>query len=63
MKIHMKEKRKSIGLTQKQIAEKLGIARVTYTNIEIGNKDPSLKLALLIKNILRCTDDNIFRNF
>lgn len=59
----MRDRRKELGLTQKDMAEKLGIARATYTNIELGRKDPSLRLALKIKEILKCSDDRIFENY
>ncbi len=59
----MRKRRKALGLTQREMAEKLGIARVTYTNIEGGRKDPSLRVALHIKKLLNCRDDSIFENF
>lgn len=59
----MRKRRKAIGLTQKEMAVKLGIARVTYTNIERGKKDPSLRVALLIKKLLKYDDDGIFENY
>ena len=40
------------NMTQKEIAEKVGIARNTYTNIELGVKNPSLNVALKIKEVL-----------
>ena len=38
--LRLKEARQAIGATQEQIAEHLGISRVTYTNIENGKRDP-----------------------
>lgn len=38
----MKNFRLNQGLTQQQIADKLGINRVTYTKIELGYRDPDL---------------------
>ena len=50
------------GYTQEQIANKLNIARTTYTGYEIGNGTPSLKVALNIKKILNYKNDDIFLN-
>ena len=38
----LKDFRKKQRLTQQQIANKLGINRVTYTKIELGYRDPDL---------------------
>lgn len=35
--------RKQHGFTQKEMAEKLGINRVTYTKIELGYREPDLE--------------------
>lgn len=48
------------GLTHQDVASRAGIARVTYTNIEIGNKNPSLAVAVRIKQALNHTGDEIF---
>lgn len=50
------------GYTQEQIANKLNIARTTYTGYEIGNVTPSLEVALNIKKILNYKNDDIFLN-
>lgn len=54
------EVRKKKGYTQEQMAEKLNIARTTYTGYENGNVSPSLKTALNIKKILNYKKDDIF---
>jgi putative transcriptional regulator len=48
--------------THKSIAIALGVSRCTYTNIELGRKNPSLTLAIKIKELLSYSDDNIFLN-
>ncbi|MBZ9633023.1 helix-turn-helix transcriptional regulator [Clostridium tagluense] len=58
----LKKRRKELALTQKDLAEKLFVARNTYTNIELGNKNPSLLLALNIKRVLEYNKDDIFLN-
>ena len=52
------EVRKKKGYTQEQMAEKLNIARTTYTGY--GNVSPSLETALNIKKILNYKKDDIF---
>lgn len=48
------------GYTQEQMANKLDVARTTYTGYENGNFAPSLETALHIKRILRYNNDDIF---
>lgn len=60
MRINMINRRKKLGLTQKEVAKRVGIARTTYTNIELGDKNPSLEVALRIKEALETEDDDIF---
>ena len=56
----LRELRESSNFTQKEFAEQIGIDRSTYTNIELGNKNPSFLVALRIKNILKYSGDDIF---
>lgn len=56
------EVRKRRGYTHQQMADKLNIARTTYTGYENGSFDPSLEMALLIKKILKYKNDDIFLN-
>lgn len=60
MRERLREIRLKKGLTQEELARKIGIDRSTYTNIELGYKNPSLKVALKIKEELDYRDDNIF---
>lgn len=60
MRTNMINRRKELNLTQEEVANKSGIARTTYTNIELGDKNPSLAVALKIKKALKVDDDNIF---
>lgn len=54
------EIRKKKGLTQEEMADKLNIARTTYTGYENGKFSPSLEIALKIKEILKYKKDDIF---
>ena len=60
----MREKLKDIrikrGMTQQEAADAANIARVTYTNIELGNKNPSFPVATRIKKAMEYYDDDIF---
>lgn len=60
MRSKLIEIRKKRGLTQEQMANKLKIARTTYTGYENGNVVPSLGMALEIKKILNYKSDDIF---
>lgn len=60
MRTKMREIRLSRGFTQQKLAEALEIKRATYTNIETGKKNPSLALAVRIKNTLNYQSDDIF---
>lgn len=58
----LKRERIKQNLTQKELAEKAGISRVHYTQIEnaSNNKNPSLEVALKIKLALNYHDDDLF---
>lgn len=48
MKNHLKVKRKSLNLTQKQVAEKVGIPWQVYQRYENGSRLPNVVLAIKI---------------
>ena len=52
--------RKDAGLTQKNIAEKLGISESYYCQLENGNRRMPLQIALDISAILNKTPNDIF---
>ncbi|WP_434642685.1 helix-turn-helix transcriptional regulator [Thermoanaerobacterium thermosaccharolyticum] len=56
----LREIRKNAGLTQKEIAKKIGIDRASYANIELGKRDPSLEIAIKIANLFGKKVDDIF---
>lgn len=60
MRDKLKKVRLEQNLTQYQVAKMVGISRPSYTNIELGRKNPSLKIALKIKKVLNYKDDDIF---
>jgi len=52
MRTWLKEFRLAKGLTQYDVAEKVGIERSYYTMIETGNRTPSVHVAQSIGKIL-----------
>lgn len=52
--------RKEKGLTQEQLAEKVGINRAYLANIENGKNTPSLEVAKNISAVLNMTINEIF---
>lgn len=48
------------NLTQEEVAQKAGISRSAYTNIERGVKNPSFDVAVRIKKAVGCQSDDIF---
>ena len=55
----MKEKRRSSGFTQKQLAQRAGITQATVSRIESG-VPPSLWVALLIAHALDAPVEDLF---
>lgn len=53
----IKEIRQHIGLTQAEVAEKLGIAKQSVTNYESGKTDPSIRNLIALATVLGVTTD------
>jgi transcriptional regulator with XRE-family HTH domain len=51
----VKARRKELGLTQVQMAERLGISRPAYTEIESGRREPGLNQILRVASALKTT--------
>lgn len=62
MRIRLKALRTARGFSQYTFADALGVSRSHYSQIELGEKTPSLQLARKIKSILAYTGDDIFDN-
>lgn len=62
MRKKLVELRADNNFTQEELAKKIGISRAYYTNIELGNKNPSFAVAVKIKSALNYKDDEIFLN-
>ena len=48
----LKKQRARVGKTQQKVAEECGLSRSAYTNIENGNRNPSIKTAKLLGTAL-----------
>lgn len=56
---NLKEARKTLGLTQKQIAEKLGVVESCYANWEQGRTEPNISMLRLLSEILDTTPNEL----
>lgn len=57
MSTRIADARKSIGMTQKALAEELGIAASTLNGYEKGNHKPDSEILIAVSNITGCTVD------
>jgi putative transcriptional regulator len=57
---HIKELRSKLGLTQAQLAESVGVARVSIVAIENGRFLPTIETALSISKALGVPIEQIF---
>lgn len=58
----MVKARKAAGYTQQSISDELHISRSHYSQIESGEKNPSLALSMRIKKVLGYPYDDLFFN-
>ena len=57
---NIKELRANLGITQAQLAELVGVARVSILSIENGRFIPTVETALRISNALGVPTEKIF---
>lgn len=62
MRVKLRTMRVNNGHSQYSLAEKLGISRSHYSQIESGEKNPTDKLKTMLKIALRYTEDDLFDN-
>ena len=58
----LKARRKELKLTQREIAEKLGISFQAYSAWERGIKEPSKEKVAQLENILKVSKDILLRS-
>ena len=58
----MKDARAKAGLSQQELADKLGVSRQTINAIEKGDYNPTIKLCVGICRILGLTLNDLFWN-
>lgn len=60
MRVKLQNVREAQGYTQQTFSEAAGVSRSHYSQIETGEKSPSLKVAIKIKKTLGYNGDDIF---
>jgi DNA-binding XRE family transcriptional regulator len=59
---HVREYRLRAGLSQEALARQLGVTRQTVVNIERGDNEPKVLLALALSLILGAAINDLFRS-
>lgn len=62
MRARLQQLREAYGFTQQTFSEAVGTSRSHYSQIETGEKYPSLRLAMRIKQALSYPNDDLFEN-
>ena len=57
----IRNKRKELGLSQEELAQKCGVSRQTVNAIENNKYDPTLSLAFSLARELQVTVDELFQ--
>ncbi|MDV3429195.1 MAG: helix-turn-helix transcriptional regulator [Bacillota bacterium] len=60
MKNKLKEFRESLGLTQEQLGELVGVSRQAINSIETEKFEPSIWLAYDISKVFHCSIEDVF---
>ena len=58
--MNIKERREQLGISQKELAEKVGISQSFLCDIEQGRSNPSIDTALKIAEALNIDDIKFF---
>ncbi len=58
---HIKEYREKLKITQMQLAEKMNVKQNTISDWERGYRNPSIKKAILLAEVLNTTVEELFK--
>lgn len=58
--MNIREKREELGLSQKELAEKIGITQSFMCDIEQGRSKPSIDVAIKLAKVLKVKDIKFF---
>ena len=58
--MNIKEKRERLGISQKELADKIGISQSFLCHIEQGRSKPSIDTAIKIAQVLNVADIKFF---
>lgn len=62
MNFRIREARKKAGLTQKELADLLGVKNTTLSGYELGDSDPKSETLIRIADICGCSVDYLLCN-
>lgn len=55
----LKRLREGAGLTQQQVAARVGVTTPAVTHWEVGDRDPGLRYIVKLKELFNCTYDEL----
>ena len=58
----LEERRKKLGLTQQEVAEKLGVSRECVSQWENGQSKPRVDTLINLANVLKCSPASLLRS-
>lgn len=56
---NLRDVREQKGLSQKEVAEKIGVAKSTYSLYESGNREPNVQTIKKISDVLNVSADKL----
>lgn len=57
----IKKRRKRLGLTQREMSEKLGVKQNTLSQYEKGKREPGINMLRKLADLFGCTIDDLLR--
>ena len=59
----LKEARKAVGMTQSELAERLGIAKSTLSGYESGNSEPNVAMSAMLIDALGIDANYLYQDY